>query len=682
MSPRDSALAHRLAYRPEIDGLRALAVLAVLFFHANLACPGGYVGVDVFFVISGYLITSLIFKDLHSGSFTLAGFYERRARRIVPALAVVVLATLIAGWFILMPADYAALGKSALWQSFGAANFHFWLETGYFAAASEEQPLLHTWSLAVEEQFYFFIPVLLVGLYRIPERFRRRVLVSLSVAAIAAGLAYAAHEVRKRPDDAFYLLPSRAWELLLGSILSILPISTSDRLRPVRELLSLVGLASILAACFLYTSDTPFPGLAAAAPCTGAFLFIWANSRDRDDQPLTYAGRLLATRPLVFVGLISYSLYLWHWPLFALSTYVALGPVEAEYRLAIIALSLLLATLSWRFVETPFRRRTACRTRRSVFATAAASLAGCMLLGGALLQTGGVPGRIPQTLLQRFPDEPNHLMMVGKELTADDIRAGRLVPFGVERANQPCTMLVWGDSHAVAALPAFDELFKSWGLAGRAATHNSTPPLVNHFARTEYGLSEASLEFNREVVAYIRRNRIPHTVLVCAWDGYVELLERPVEGGASCEPVPTLDAYQTALLETVRELRRAGTQPWIMLQPPRQPYAKKIVRAVYAGLDERRFCSTPAASNGVAGDAPAYLAKLQAAGARIIDARSGFLDRELGVYLLTKNGAALYRDEHHLSTRGALTMLTPVFEQSFRSALQPQIAANAGAVNR
>jgi hypothetical protein len=240
-------------------------------------------------------------------------------------------------------------------------------------------------------------------------------------------------------------------------------------------------------------------------------------------------------------------------------------------------------------------------------------------------------------------------------------------------------MLVWGDSHAVAALPAFDELLKTWGLAGCAATHNSTPPLVNHFARTEYGLNEASLDFNREVIAYIQKHNIPHTVLVCAWDGYARLLERPTPNGAGYEPVPTLEAYRIALLETVAELRRAGTQPWIMLQP----YAKKVVRVLYADLDEHRFCTTPSAFNGVAGDDPAYLAQLQAAGARILDARSNFLDPEQGVYMLTKNDAALYRDEHHLSTRGALMMLTPLLEQSFRSEIEPRIAAqDAGPTSR
>lgn len=210
-------------YRPEIDGLRAIAVVAVVFYHAGLGFTGGFVGVDVFFVISGFLITSLILKDLAAGTFTLAGFWERRIRRIVPALTCLVLATLMAGWIVMLPADYAELGRSAFFQGLFAANVYFWRSSGYFDGAVEEKPLLHTWSLAVEEQFYFVFPLMMVGLVALPMFRRRGNLLSLFALCILLSLGVSIWGVSNRPVATFYLLPTRAWELLLGGFIALLP---------------------------------------------------------------------------------------------------------------------------------------------------------------------------------------------------------------------------------------------------------------------------------------------------------------------------------------------------------------------------------------------------------------------------------------------------------------------------
>src|SRR3954464_14933807 len=207
-------------YRPDIDGLRALAVLPVLLFHADLACPGGYVGVDVFFVISGYLITSLILKDLDRGTFSLADFWMRRIRRILPALVAVTMVTALAGWFLLIPSAYASLGKSIVGLALLVSNMQFWRETGYFTATAEEKPLLHTWSLAVEEQFYLFVPVLLLMLARVLRL--RRAFWLIALAAVAS-LGLSIYGTKWYAAATFYLLPTRAWELFVGSLLAIRP---------------------------------------------------------------------------------------------------------------------------------------------------------------------------------------------------------------------------------------------------------------------------------------------------------------------------------------------------------------------------------------------------------------------------------------------------------------------------
>ncbi len=350
----------KLPYRPEIDGLRAVAVLAVVLFHGGFSCPGGYVGVDVFFVISGFLITSLIWKDLENSSFTFSNFWERRARRIIPALVVVTLATLLIGWFVLLPADFKSLGQASASQSVFGANIFYWLDFDYFSSHADEKPLLHTWSLAVEEQFYLIFPFLLWGLFRVARLRSRTVVLLVLIVGFAISFALSIYGVVYHPRAAFYLLPTRAWELLLGALLPFLPPDPSllNR-RMLREFFSLAGFGLILIPVFLYTPQTPFPGFAALVPCLGTALLIWANGQIVDG--------LLKTRPLVFIGSISYSLYLWHLPFLAFSHYLALGPIPSGQRAAILCFAFLVATLSWKYVETPFRKRTLVARGKTLF---------------------------------------------------------------------------------------------------------------------------------------------------------------------------------------------------------------------------------------------------------------------------------------------------------------------------
>ena len=341
-------------YRKDIDSLRAFAVLSVVFYHAELGFPGGYVGVDVFFVISGYLITSLILKDLERGSFSMVNFWERRIRRIFPALAVMVAVTCVAGWFLLLPEDLAKLGASVIAQSLLVSNFYFWRTTNYFGGANEEKPLLHTWSLAVEEQFYLIFPIVLMALwvffnYRLKKREERNLTTEdtectevkagvrlagqagasfsnpsaselardsentslirsadtpasspatsdsppvrspdgdsrrwalfwlfATVALLSFGLSM--WGLKAQPFATFFLLPTRAWELLLGSMLAVLPATIVVRNASLREILCFAGLAGILLPVFFYGEQTPFPGFAALPSCLGTAALIWANS--------------------------------------------------------------------------------------------------------------------------------------------------------------------------------------------------------------------------------------------------------------------------------------------------------------------------------------------------------------------------------------------------------------------
>ena len=294
-----------LKYRPEIDGLRAIAVLPVILFHAGIGIfDGGFVGVDVFFVISGFLITSIIVKDVEAGTFSFMAFYERRARRILPALFVVMICCLPFAWMWLLPRELIAFSTSVISVCLFASNFLFWRQSGYFDAAAELKPLLHTWSLAVEEQYYIVFPIAVLFLWRFG---RNGVIVSLALVAVAS-LLLSEWSWRNAPDANFYLLPTRAWELMAGALCSFVAVGP----RPTRDnALSALGLAAILFSVFWFDETTPFPSIYATVPVAGTCLvLLFATSG-------TVSCTVLSTRALVGTGLISYSAYLWHQPLFA-----------------------------------------------------------------------------------------------------------------------------------------------------------------------------------------------------------------------------------------------------------------------------------------------------------------------------------------------------------------------------
>jgi peptidoglycan/LPS O-acetylase OafA/YrhL len=334
-------------HRPDIDGLRALAIVPVVLYHVGApGCFGGFVGVDVFFVISGYLITGILVRELERGGISLRDFYRRRVLRIFPALFAMLAVCAVVAWATMLPGEFSAFARSTFATALFSSNLFFWRESGYFAPAAHSIPLLHTWSLAVEEQFYLFWPLILMAL----PRAARRWLPWLAVAIAAASFAAAAWQLSRDPAGAFYLIHARTWELMVGALLVWVPERVLAS-RALREAVALAGLAAILVAVKSYNQDTPFPGPAALLPVAGAAAILLAG-RSGD----SVVGRLLSLRPLVFLGAISFSLYLWHWPVIVFSQTVLYLEQTAAVRCAIVAVSVALAVVSWRFVETPFRR--------------------------------------------------------------------------------------------------------------------------------------------------------------------------------------------------------------------------------------------------------------------------------------------------------------------------------------
>jgi peptidoglycan/LPS O-acetylase OafA/YrhL len=625
-----------MSYRPDIDGLRALAVLSVLLFHAGLGLEGGYVGVDVFFVISGYLITTLIVKDLETGRFTLLGFWERRIRRIMPPLVVVVLATVVAGWWLLLAEDYKELGQSVVAQALLLSNVFFWRESGYFEQSADLKPLLHTWSLAVEEQFYLFFPLLLVAL----RKASRRLLWPVLVLALVVSFGLGVHWSHTRPEAGFYLLPTRAWELLLGALLAMAPAAFSFPRRWMAELLGVAGLIMILYAVCAYDSRTPFPGAAALLPCLGSVFVISCGTR-------SIAGRVLAWPWLVGIGLVSYSLYLWHWPLLVFPKYWASVPLTLLQRLLLLASSGFLAVLSWKFVEQPFRKRVVCGTRRSIYALAAACTAFLFLVGFALHLVQGVSSRIPSAAQAyadgRFDSSFRKEVSLEQALRGDFIRLGG-------QADRPVGVLVWGDSHAMALLPIIDTLCKEKGVRGVAAVHYQTPPLVNYQSRGPYSLKDKTPQFATAVLDFVRAQKVPQVILTAAWNYHFE------EGGAQ---------IKQSLLETLAQLKETGAKVWVMEDVPNHTFdvPRRLAAAVLFGgdvealgvpLTEHRSASA-LQHKVLRGLAPQHCTVLDPA---------GLLFNAQGFCRLASDGSSLYTDGSHISAHGA-ALLRPLFSPVF-----------------
>jgi len=431
-----------LAYRPDIDGLRAVAVLSVVLFHAKLPfVTGGFTGVDIFFVISGFLIASIIVKEHARGEFSIARFYERRIRRIFPALFTVILASAAIGWFVLAPGDYMTFARSAMAAMAFYSNFFFNQQAGYFAPAAETQPLLHTWSLGVEEQFYLIAPFALITLLGPLFRFRALIFWALFAASVGVSI----YGVSREAGWAFYLPHSRAFELMAGVALALGLVSAVKN-RAQAEAAAWLGIALIAVAVFGFSQSTPFPGVAALAPVLGAALIIHAGAAHT-----TTIARALSTLPAVFTGKISYSLYLWHWPLLAFAEYEFGAQVGWTHRVALIVIAFALSVASYYWIEQPARRAQPRQARAMVFASGALVMIIALAMTQAILRTRGAPVRLAPDVAEFARTTPVRLD-TGGLCGFDSGRKSETVrdcPIGNRKAAK-ASFVLWGDSHAAA----------------------------------------------------------------------------------------------------------------------------------------------------------------------------------------------------------------------------------------
>lgn len=458
-----------MRYRSEVDGLRAIAVVSVILYHAGFGdAEGGYLGVDIFFVISGYLITTLIAKDLQDGRFSIVNFYERRARRILPALFLVMLACVPAAWLIL-PADaMTRFAQSVLATALFGSNFLFWAESGYFDTAAELKPLLHTWSLAVEEQYYILFPLMLMLLWRFGK-----VWIWIAFALFfAVSLGLAQWSTTHAPGAGFFLLHTRFWELLAGAAVAIF-LFGRERLYPrmLLECSSAFGLLLVLWSIARFDEGTPHPSVETLLPVLGtALILLFAREN-------TIVGRMLSWRPMVGIGLISYSAYLWHQPLFIFARYLSTEDLERWVLVTLILVTFVLAYFSWRFVEQPFRVG-GWMPGKKILAMGGVGIATFVVAASVTIQAEGIPNRLPK-LISKLAYEADYGVVLDRgnevRVTYDlpaDTKWRKIFKVGPKDREAKRKVLVIGDSHAMSLC----------GFAASIASQSDTEFVFNTYA--------------------------------------------------------------------------------------------------------------------------------------------------------------------------------------------------------
>jgi peptidoglycan/LPS O-acetylase OafA/YrhL len=460
-----------LRYRADIDGLRAIAVSSVVVFHAwGAALPGGFVGVDVFFVISGYLITKILAQEIAGGRFSLLAFYERRIKRIIPALFMVLAASLAAGWVLLMPGDYEAMAWSAIYAVLSLSNVFFLDHTGYFDAAAQEMPLLHTWSLGVEEQYYLVWPLLLMGLFWVARRLR--VPIALPVLVLAGGaFAYSVWLTVHDPKSAFYLATSRAYELAIGCLVALGLVPTGVLKPRIADAASIAGAGLIAYACLAFRADQPFPGLAGLMPTLGAALIILGG----ENAP-GLINRLLALPPFVLIGKISYSLYLWHWPVLVFAEHYAGSRPTPAAAAVLVLLASVLAVLSYRYVERPARASTA--SLRAHYVGFAATGLALVALALAIVRSDGAMVRLPAPA-RAVAGLDTMWAWPCPETRQLDALAGetKLCLLGASWDRAQRHAILWGDSHAEHYAPLIDLVARDLGIG--VVLYRNCPAIID-----------------------------------------------------------------------------------------------------------------------------------------------------------------------------------------------------------
>lgn len=644
-SPPNAPEAHQ--YRYDIDGLRAIAVATVVIYHLSPTwLPNGYLGVDIFFVISGYLITNIIWREMAQRSFSILRFYERRIRRILPALLCLLLVVSAASALILLPADLIGFGKSVIATLLFSANIYFWRDTNYFAAVAEQKPLLNLWSLGVEEQFYIFFPILLFVLVRLSNR--RAVQIVWGCVLVSFGL-----DVLLRMSGgvapAFYLLPTRAWEMGVGAAFAMQNrdhITATTARSPVW---AAIGMALIVVGFFipLSPSGAVSPALLSVA---GAGLIVAMGA-----PPQTVLGRALGWKPVRFLGLISYSVYLWHWPIIVLAQYWLIRHLTPLEALGAGLASVLLGTLSWRYVERPFRQRT--MSVKKVVTIAAAGYAAAAMVAGFLWTSGGLPARLPAEAAQINAAVGTHFRC----------EVSQMRPFGASRAcdlNMPsrdpdtAKVVLLGNSHAQMYAPLIKSALQDSQVSGLMVPINGCLPTANLNISDKCA---AAAGINEAAISAIENLQV--VIIAQSWP-----LDRlPDSAGRSVQD--RANAQAQATLQLAERFATQGITPVIVgpILSPEEDISSQLSRQIAFGHPQTIARST--ARTGWDAQFASAVALLEASDYTVIRPDLVQCPAENCAFV-QPDGTALFSDNNHIAAT-ALNVFAPAFETQLRPLLAP-----------
>ena len=658
------------SYRPDIDGLRAIAVMSVVLYHAQLGCTGGFVGVDIFFVISGYLITRILENDMAAGQFSVMGFYQRRIRRILPALFLMILVFSALGIRFFPPRELQDFGKTIVAASAFSSNILYFRRSGYFDTSSLTQPMLHTWTLSVEEQFYILWPWLLMCLHK---RGVRKWNLPVVFAVIVGSVTLSSYWVVRYPEADFYMLPSRAFELAIGALLSVVPAPATLRRIPRRlaEIASIVGLAMILASVMFYNDRVPFPGTAALLPCAGTALVIAAGEGGR-----TLVGKLLSIRPIIWIGLISYSLYLWHWPVLVFARFFLYGQLSHVTGAVCVGLAMLVSWLSWRFVERPFRNPSVMGgTSRMWVACGLATTAAFVVFGLVLDRSEGFPRRSPN--VARWVAEESSREYV-ELINSPCLAWGETLPPAktclLTKGSQETeySVALWGDSFAAHLAPAFNSIDQRLGIVTREMTKAGCSPLLGVRFTQSNRMTIGCSAFNQNAMrALLADERVRVVVISGRWDALADGRSIAPANGAAVNPSESRRLFVQELRHTVSLLTNSNRQVVLVSQVPVPPLnpVTCLARARFNGWDESRCDAMPSDSfareeNQIDSDFAEATRNLP--GVRIVHPFDVLCDRES--CRLVDHGKPLYWDSH-LTDSGA-GLLAPALEGGVQDAIR------------
>jgi peptidoglycan/LPS O-acetylase OafA/YrhL len=567
-----------MIYRPEIDGLRALAVMPVIFFHAGVNLfSGGFIGVDIFFVISGYLIAGIIISEIKQENFSLADFYERRARRIFPALFFVMFSCLPFAWLWLTPSNLIDFGKSLIAVPLFISNGLFWYESGYFEAASELKPLLHTWSIAVEEQFYLIFPIFLIFTWKLGFRW----IIALLVIIFFASLFFANWGAYNQPSATFYLLPSRGWELILGILCAFyLSYKNQPSSMILNQLLSILGFACIVSAIIFFDKNTPSPSLYTLIPTLGTALLVLTTT------PKTFVYKILTLKIFTGMGLISYSAYLWHQPIIAFTKHRLLINEFSFYHLFFICVSsLILAYFTWRFIEKPFRNK-AIFTSHFILKSSSACIILFCIIGFSFVDTKGTPSRVnfePELLSSLNDISPKECLV--SSFDTQPIKWGCFL--GNDTKN--IDYIMFGDSHSLSLVNLVDEIALKKNISVFYAGAEGCLPFLGVFPDRSNSEKQSCNLLNKRIFNLSNEKNIKGIILSSRWSFYVshsygvqnamQFISNNPQGPFNQNA--SIDTFQKLFNKTISSYKKLGISVHIISQPPLQ---NKLAETLYFSL--------------------------------------------------------------------------------------------------